>query len=226
MQMQKRIVAGVTLLAGLTAAPALAAASGPQVSVRLEGLNSTLLAAKTISVPAGGSITKGGVTPGLCPADSAQGALAVATRGNWTGSWSASFKEYEVTGILGDTPNIKRDYYEIFVNNVAASTGACEIKLKAGAKLLFAVVPDSGKAETPLGITWQISDSKLVAKVIAYNARGIASPLSGAKVTADRRSSTTAADGTATFPAPARTETLVATASGHIRDEITVSVAR
>ena len=43
-------------------------------------------AAKTVAVPTGGSITKGGTPKGTCPANSAAGAFNVATGGNWSGT--------------------------------------------------------------------------------------------------------------------------------------------
>ncbi len=222
MKKQKLIAAGTVLAAGLTAAPVLAAANGPTVSVRVEGLNGTVLAAKSVNVPASGSITKNGIKSGLCPADSAQGALQVATGGRWKGTWYASYKEYLVTGILGIAPNAKRDYYEIFVNNVSASAGLCEIKLKAGAQLLFAVVPTAGKAETPLAVTTTVAGTKVTATVIGYSAKGKESPLKGATLKLGKTTVTTAANGTATLTAPSKRTTLVATAPGHIRDETTV----
>jgi hypothetical protein len=228
MQKHKLIAAGTVLVAGLTAAPALATASGPTVSLRVEGLASTVQAAKSVALPASGSITKGGVAAGLCPADSAQGALAVGTAGDWSGKWFAAYKEYEVTGILGNTPNPKKDYYEIFVNNVAASAGACEITLKPGAKLLFAVVPDSGKPQTPLGVSTTVRGGKVTAKVVGYNAKGKASPLKGATLKLDGTTLRTSANGTATFSvfkgkALNQKLSLVATAPGYIRDETTVT---
>lgn len=220
------IATGTVLAAGLATAPAIAAANGPTVSLRVEGLSSPVLAAKSVTVPAGGSITKGGVTPGLCPADSAQGALAVGTHGNWNGNWYASYKEYEVTGILGATPNAKKDYYEIFVNNVASSLGACKLKLKSGDKLLFAVVPDAGKPETPLAVSTTVIGTKVTVKVVGYGATGKASPLPGATVKLGRTTARTSATGTATLSASSRSTTLVATAPGYIRDETTVVAQR
>jgi hypothetical protein len=222
MKQLRLIAAGTVLVAGLTAAPALAAASGPQVSVRLEGLNATLLSVRTVTLPSSGSITKDGVAAGDCPADSGQGALGVATRGNWQGKWYASYKEYEITSILGDTPNAKSDYFEIFVNHVPATLGACEIKLEAGDTLLFAAVPASGKAETPLAVSTTVSGTTVTAKVVGYSAKGTATPLKGATLKLGARTVKTNAAGTATLSAPSRSSTLVATAPGYIRDETTV----
>lgn len=222
--MQHRfIAAGTVLVAALTSAPALAAASGPSVTVRVEGASATVLGAKPITASGSGSITKDGVKAGLCPADSGQGALAVATRGDWNGTWYASYKEYDITSILGDTPNPKHAYFEIFVNHVATSVGACELKLAPGDQLLFAVVPDAGKAQTPLALSTTVVGTKVTAKVMGYSAKGRAEPLRGATLTIGAKRLTTAANGTATFPAPSRRTTLVASAPGYIRDESTVA---
>ena len=70
---------------------------------------------------------------------SAQGALNVATHGNWKGKWYSSYHEYFITGILGDNETSKKYYWGLYVNGKPASKGACEIKLKSGDKLLFKV---------------------------------------------------------------------------------------
>jgi hypothetical protein len=226
MQKHQYIAAGTVVLAGLTAAPALAAATGPKVDFRVEGLTTTLVPTETVITPGSGSITKGGIKPGACPADSAQGTLNVGTRGHWTGPWYASYGEYEITGISGATLNSKQDYWEIFVNNVAATAGACDLKLKAGDQLLFAAVPATGAPETPLKLTVTESTAGIVVKVVAYSAKGKPSPLKGAKVSYGSASLTTGANGTATIPRsfdPKTTVTLSATAKGHIRAEATIN---
>ena len=231
--MQKRtlITAGTVAVLGLGTVPAFAAvaperSSGPRVNVRIEGLSSTLLAGQTFTVPASGSITQDGVNAGQCPANSAQGALNVSTHGRWKGSFDASYKEYFITSILGDTPNAKQDYFEIFVNHKAASAGACELKLKAGDQLLFAVVPDSGTPETPLGLSTKQTGAEITAKVVAYSAKGVASPLKGATLKLGSSTVRTGANGTATLKVPSKSATLVATAPDHIRDETPVNVAQ
>ena len=76
---------------------------------------------------------------GKCSATSAQGALNVATHGNWKGKWYSSYHEYFITGILGDNETSKKYYWGLYVNGKLASKGACDIKLKSGDKLLFKV---------------------------------------------------------------------------------------
>lgn len=121
------------------AAPHASAAAAPKVTVTVKGRTKTLLAATTVQTKSGW-ITRGGAPVGKCPADSAQGALNVATHGNWKGKWYASYHEYFITGILGDTETTKKYYWGVYVNGKSSSKGACDIKLKAGDKLLFKVV--------------------------------------------------------------------------------------
>ena len=181
-----------------------------------------MLGSETFATPSSGSVTKGGVKAGLCPANTVQGALNTATRGNWKGSFSSQYKEYFITGILGNVPNPKKAYYEIFVNHVAASAGACELTIRAGENILFAAVPDTGKAQTPLALTETVVGPKLTAKVVGYNAKGKASALKGATVKLGNETARTGANGTAVFDAPSTRTVLSATDTGYIRDETTV----
>lgn len=128
-----------TAQAATAAAPhAHAAAAGPKVSITIIGRTKTLLPAKTVQTGSGW-ITRGGAPSGKCPAASAQGALNVATHGNWKGSWYASYHEYYITAILGDTETTKKYYWGLYVNGKSSSKGACDVKLKAGDKLVFKV---------------------------------------------------------------------------------------
>jgi hypothetical protein len=121
------------------AAPHTSATAGPKVSITIQGRTKTLLATKTIQTSSGW-ITRGGAPTGKCSAESAQGALNVATHGNWKGKWYASYHEYLITGILGDNETTKKYYWGFYVNGKSSSKGACDVKLKAGDKLLFKVV--------------------------------------------------------------------------------------
>lgn len=121
-----------------TAAAPRTAAMGPKVSITIQGKTKTLLATETVQGRSGW-ITRGGAPAGKCSAESAQGALNVATHGNWKGKWYASYHEYFITGILGDSETSKKYYWGLYVNGKLASKGACLIKLKSGQKLLFKV---------------------------------------------------------------------------------------
>jgi hypothetical protein len=172
---------GASLAVAVVPTAALAA---PKVSVRIEGAAHTLQAARTVQTPPSGSITKFGAPVGACPGASALGALNAATHGRWKGKFYSSFNDYLISSVLGETPNVKTGYWGIWVDNRYATTGACEIKLKASDEVLFAV--DSVKKhEHPLGI---IAPAKATAgkpftlKVVSYSDKGKATSLAGAHV--------------------------------------------
>jgi hypothetical protein len=208
-------------IALVAAATAVAAGSGPKVTIRIEGAKRTLLATKTVQVPASGSITRFGAPSGACPATSAAGVLNVATKGSWSGTWDSTYDDYfPVSTILGDTENVSRSYFEILVNNVPASTGPCEIRLKAGDQLLFGAVPLSGKGY-PLVIKAPKTATKgasLKVTVDDVNGKGKSAPLAGATVSGGAARARTNARGIATLtPKQAGKLTLGASKTGDIR---------
>lgn len=207
---------------------AVASGTPPKVSVRVEGAKKRLLRATTVQ-PKRGWITRYGAPKGRCPAASGQGALGVATKGRWKGSWSSSFDEYFITRILGETESGAKNYWEVFVNNVAATTGACQIKLHKGEKLLFAAVPSTGASEYPTGIAaprTATAGKAFTVHVVLYNAKGKPHALKGATVRGGGVKATTNAHGYATIKTT-RTGRRVFTASkkGEIRSEAVVKVA-
>jgi hypothetical protein len=115
-----------------------AAAAGPKVTVTVQGKSKTLVAEKKVHTGTGW-ITRGGAPSGKCSAATAQGALNAATHGNWKGTWYSSYKEYYITGILGDNETSKKYYWALYVDGKLASKGACQVKLKSGDTLLFKV---------------------------------------------------------------------------------------
>jgi hypothetical protein len=128
---------GAIVLALTASGAALAAGSGPAVSVQVKSTTKTLLKPTTVHGETG-SVTKGGTPKGKCPGSSAAGALDAATHGKWTAKWYAKYNDIFVTSILGVKPT-GTQFWEILVNGKAASTGACEIKLHAGEKLQFKI---------------------------------------------------------------------------------------
>jgi hypothetical protein len=202
----------VAVLLALSTPAAALAAGRPAVTVRVEGLKHTLLAPKLVRAHSGW-ITRFGAPKGACSANSGQGALDVATHHRWRGKWSTQFgPEYEVTSILGETHRFTSKYFwEIFVNNVAATTGACELKLHRGERLLFAAVPQTG-TEYPLGLRVlekPVAGHPFHVHVVYFDAKGKPKPLEGATVTAggisaepipnSRTSATTNSQGVATL---------------------------
>ncbi|MGN6870239.1 MAG: DUF4430 domain-containing protein [Solirubrobacteraceae bacterium] len=128
---------GALVMALAISGVAMAAGSGPAVSVQIKTLSKTLLHATGVHGEKS-SVTKGGTPKGKCPGASAAGALDAATHGKWTGKYSASLHDIFITSILGVKPP-GNDFWEIVVNGKPASTGACEVKLHAGERLLFKI---------------------------------------------------------------------------------------
>jgi Domain of unknown function (DUF4430) len=224
MKSSRTIALGGACIA-LAVTPAVALASGPTtVSVRVEGKTRTLLAATTVSVPAGGSITKGGTPAGTCPAPSAAGALDAATHHRWGGTYSSGLG-IELTSILGETHSFTSSYYwSISVNDKYAQVGMCDLKLHKGDQLLFAAVPDKG-TEYPIVISaprHATVGHAIELKVAYANAKGIDKPLVGASIDGHVTNKQGVARVTA---AKAGKLHLTAARAGYVRAEATVTVS-
>jgi len=136
---RKTLVAlvGAITMAVASWSVALAAGSGPAVTVQVKTLTKTLRQAVVHGEK--GWITKGNTPHGKCPGNSAAGALDAATHGNWTGKYYATVGGIFITSILGVTPK-SPDYWSLYVNGKASSKGVCAVTLHAGEKLLFKVI--------------------------------------------------------------------------------------
>jgi uncharacterized protein DUF4430 len=136
---RKTVIAllGAIVMAVAGSGVALAATSGPSVTVQVKNGTKTL----TNSVVHGEKswVTKGGTPKGKCPGSSAAGALDAATHGKWTGKYYASVGGIFVTSIDGVKPK-SPDYWNLYVNGKSSSLGVCSVKLHAGEKVLFKVV--------------------------------------------------------------------------------------
>jgi hypothetical protein len=111
--------------------------SGARVTVRVEGPHSTLVSATTLQLH-GGTIIKDGVAADSCSGRSAAGALELASRGRWTGTWSKSLKGYFVSAIDGVAfPATGGEYWAFWIDNAPASQGICGVDPKPGASILF-----------------------------------------------------------------------------------------
>jgi uncharacterized protein DUF4430 len=128
---------GALIIALAACSGALAAGTGPSVTVQVKSSKKTLLKPAKVHGEKGW-ITKGKTPRGKCPGASAAGALDAATHGKWTGKYSASIGGTFVTSILGVKPK-SRQFWEIVVNGKPASLGICALKLKSGEKLLFKI---------------------------------------------------------------------------------------
>jgi hypothetical protein len=218
----KKLVAlcGATVLLAVSATPALAS-RGPAVTVRVEGVAKTLKVPTTVR-PGTGSLTRYGAPKGSCPVKSAAGALDLATHHKWKGTWDKSFGDYEVTSILRERHTFSSKYFwELFVNNVAAPVGYCQVKLRAGQQLLFAAVPQTGAAEYPLSLSAAhsvVGGKSFTVKVVWYDAAGKRKPLAGAVVSGRGVHAVTDQKGVATVTASQRgTLVLHASHKGYIR---------
>lgn len=213
-------LSGAVLASLLVLAPAAGASHDPApVTIRIEGKTKTLLASTDVKTHSG-SITVGGAPKGACPAKSAQGALDVATDHKWSGKWYGKYDEYEIFTILGDHESGTKYFWEIFVNNVAATAGACEIKLKPGDRLLFAAVSVKGVAYPTALIapSHAVANQPFKVKVVYYNAKGKAKPLAGAVVSVKGHSAKTGSNGTITLTGDsAGTYSISESKSGYVR---------
>jgi hypothetical protein len=119
--------------------PALAAAGPAPVTVRVEGLNSTLVgltAVTTTATPASGDGGAHACSSGY----NAANALTLATGGNWSGTYYASFGDYLVSKIAGETyPNAAYTgfYWSFWYDHASASAGICSTPVVNGDEILF-----------------------------------------------------------------------------------------
>jgi hypothetical protein len=199
--LRRAVVVAAVAVPVVFAGGAVASSSGSaaSVTVRVEGLKRTLLAPSKVTTHTG-SITKSGTPKGACPATSAAGALDGATHHQWSGDYTKSYG-LEVISILGESHPFTpaKDYWEVFVNNVAAQAGVCELSLHSGDRLLFAAVPDNGPSEHPIAVKLPASAAAgqtLTAKVSYYTAKGKAKRLAGATVSGIGKTARTASNGT------------------------------
>lgn len=208
----------------LVAGPALAS-SGPRVSVRVEGVSRTLLAAEHLRASTVSAHRQGHPVLG----DTALGALNSATHGHWRGIWDQTFG-WGVIGILGETHGFhSRYFWAEFVNHRFASNGPGEQRLRAGDHLLFAALPDRDANERLLGARAPRTATihrPFRLRVYDYDAAGRARALRGATVSYGGRH--VRARGTAVTVRPGRTGrlTLRVAKRGYVRTEVTVRVHR
>jgi hypothetical protein len=180
MRIRRSLALGGATLALVLLSTSAALAAGTTVSVRVEGLKRTLLESATVHTHSGW-IRKGGTPTGVCAATTAAGALDLATKHDWNGSYSSG-QGLSVTSIFGEkhafsSPN----YWSIWVNNRYAPSGVCGLKLTKGEHLLFAATSSTGNA-LPLGLSGPATATKGHAfrlKVVSYNGKGSSGPLAG-----------------------------------------------
>jgi len=227
------LAATLTLALALTAADTRAAAtSASAITVRVEGTTKTLL--RTTAVTLGsGKVVKDGKPADSCAGHSAAGALELATRGDWSGTWSASYKAYFLTSIEGlSFPSTGAEFWAFWVNNAPSASGICGYDPKPGDSLLF--FPDCYGKTCPksagvLGVkapAVATVGSPYTVSVTAYSdAKGTPSKAAGATVSAGGAGAKTAASGKATLSfSHAGRFTLQVTKPNAVRTEASVCV--
>lgn len=201
------VAAGIAVTQTAASARSAHAATVKDVTVRVEGPYSTLVPPTTVTLQSG-AVSKDGVAADSCSGLSALGALQDATKGDWGGSWSASYSSYFITTIRGvDYPITASDYWSFWINDKPASNGACGVDPKPGSSILFFPQYDgSNKAlasPSVLGVSapaTALINKPFTVSVSSYaNANGKRSPANGAHVAGGGHFATTGPDGDATL---------------------------
>jgi hypothetical protein len=203
------------------------------VTVRVEGLTTTLLPRTTLTLHAT-KFSKDGLAADSCSGLSVLGALQEATGGDFNGTWSKSYDGYFITSILGVAYKSTASYYwSLWVNDKPATAGACAIDPKPGSSILFFPQYDGSNKKLlkpgVLGVagpTSALLGKPFTLTVYSYaNANGQRSPASGASVTAQGQSVSTQPTGraslTLSFPGDTPIEV---SAPNSIRTEATVCI--
>ena len=168
-------------LAAATAVPA-GAASAPEAFVRVEGARTTLVGQTLVRTHPGDRV-KGQ----KCSETSAAAALDDATHGKWSGSYSTKFGDYLVNSIDGEAPT-GNNFWTLFVNGRASSTGACETPLHAGDHVLwFDCQADANFncTNNPLALTGPAlaqRGHRITVHVTQIDGAGHSTPMGGARI--------------------------------------------
>jgi hypothetical protein len=228
----------LSLLAVFALSGACVAHAAAAVTVRVEGINQTLLGPTQVTTDAAVSVVKDGNSEHSCSGASAAGALQLATGGSWAGEWFSGFG-YSAETILGEThafePGAAANYFwSYWLDNKASSVGICEGELQAGQSILFfpECFSETGACPAPpnpLGISAPAVAERgapIGVTVTSYdNVSGAASPAVGAAVTGGGAGATTDSAGHATLAIPqAGNIQLQVTAPGSVRTEASVCV--
>jgi hypothetical protein len=190
------------LVAGLLAALVLAApavAAGPaNVTVRAEGLSTTVVpraAVTTTTAP----VNKDGTHS--CTGTSAAGALERATAGDWSGPWFNGLG-YAVDRIHAESGDPSSTYWALWINYRYSQVGLCDAELQSGDQVLFAIDCFAVcNARGPLRLSrvpaTAAPGSTANVLVEAFDTTGPLGPAAGATVRVGARDYTAGADGIA-----------------------------
>ncbi|MDX6665493.1 MAG: hypothetical protein QOG68_1699 [Solirubrobacteraceae bacterium] len=174
----------------LVSAAGASAAGSIDVKVRIEGAKKTLVQERRVTL-ADAPIIKDGNPDHGCNGQTALGALQAGTQGDWDGSWSEGLG-YFVSAIAGEKPT-GSDFFQLWVDHKASSTGFCDTTLKAGQSVLVfrqscTYNPDTQACPdtvTPLGLRLpkQLKKGKTgTLTVVEYSEKGKTKPVRGATV--------------------------------------------
>lgn len=222
-----------------TAGLAASSAHGVKVSVRVEGMNTTLIPQTSVLTKAA-QIDKDGKPADACEGDTAAVALQDATHGRWTAGTYSSGLGYPVVGIGGESYPFTSDYYwSLWLGGKPATTGICEATLSKGEQiLLFPQCSQESAAKCPQGMfepsvlrltgPSRARKGKTITLSVASlaNATGNASAGVGVTLKAAGQTVKTNASGKAKLKfGKAGSYRIVATAPNSVRDELTVKVS-
>jgi hypothetical protein len=196
--MKHRSAAGLAglLLALLLAAPAAAAPAN--VTVRVEGLSSTVIPRTAVTT----TVAPVSKAPGEeCTGTSGLGAVDRATGGDWAGSWFGPGSGYFVDRIHSESADPNGTYWNFWLNYQPSNLGLCQVELQPGDDVLLYIDCFAGcNPRLPLRLsrvpaTAAPGDG---ASVLVETFNGSAPvPAAGATVSVGGRSFSTGTDGVA-----------------------------
>ncbi len=204
MRMYRPVALAFSAMCVVGCSAAVASAAGPAtVTVRVEGLTETKLPATQVTTTTE-PVVKDGMPADSCSGTSAIGALQLATNGDWSGPWDASFSQYEIYSIEGEEHAFGSGYFwDLWVDHKASEVGACEAEPESGQEVLFYPCSETAtECPGPLGIeapaTADVGEAVDVT-VKQYNAQGESSPAVGASIEGGGVATTTESQGHATL---------------------------
>lgn len=197
--MSRRIIVSVVgaLAAASLAAPVAHAGAPAKVSVRIEAPGKTLADATLTTTRA--KVVKDGTHS--CTGTSAAGAIELATRGHWTGTWFNGLG-YAVDTVEGVKPVGFTQYWALWINGKVSTTGVCDSELQPGDQVLEFIcrsTPDfSSCTNLPLAMkAGTVHVGRVKVTVTRLNGDGTSTRVAGATVRGGAALATTGADGTA-----------------------------
>ncbi len=223
-------------LAGGVFAQSALAGEAPTVTVRVEGVNATLIPPTQVTL-SGPAVVKDGDSEDACGITSALGALQLASAGDWSGPWSTKFKQYSISSIDGETHEFEEGskanyFWSFWLNDKESEVGACEAQLNPGDRVLFFPSCYGEQCPTPAPLPLEVEappsanvGEPIQVTVRRYTTAGVASEVSGASVVGGGAGALTEVHGRATLTFSHAGETTVqVNAPDSIRTETNVCV--